>query len=133
MFLYFALKTVKINKNKKSVKFQGDILNFYDFIQIFLFTSNHHLSIFFSEFRPLLHFDTSFNNVVKDPIGMNVVGVVNCCPTSSSPLLWFWITVINTALAYIVLSTCFLARLYKLVNEAFKFQIILHAKTMPNN
>ena len=31
------------NKNKKSVKFQGDMLNFYDFIQVFVFTRNHHL------------------------------------------------------------------------------------------
>ena len=31
------------NKNKKSVKFQGDTLNFYDFIQVFVFTTNHHL------------------------------------------------------------------------------------------
>ena len=31
------------NKNKKSVKFQGDKLNFYDFIQVFVFTTNHHL------------------------------------------------------------------------------------------
>ena len=89
------------------------------------------LIYFFSEFCPLLHFDTSFNNVVKDPIEMNVVDVVNCGPTSSSPLLWFWITVINTALTYIVFSTVFLARLYKLVNEVFKFQNILHAITMP--
>ena len=36
------------NKNKKSVKFQGDMLNFYDFIQVFMFTTNHHLN--FSEF-----------------------------------------------------------------------------------
>ena len=28
----------------KSVKFQGDILNFCDFIQVFVFTSNHHLN-----------------------------------------------------------------------------------------
>ena len=27
------------NKNKKSVKFQGDMLNFYDFIQVFVFTT----------------------------------------------------------------------------------------------
>ena len=33
------------NKNKKSVKFQGDILNFYDFIQVFVFTTNHHFKI----------------------------------------------------------------------------------------
>ena len=31
------------NKNKKSVKFQGDTLNFCDFIQVFVFTPNHHL------------------------------------------------------------------------------------------
>ena len=32
------------NKNKKSVKFQGDMLNFCDFIQVFVFTPNHHLN-----------------------------------------------------------------------------------------
>ena len=31
------------NKNKKSVKFQGDMFNFCDFIQVFVFTRNHHL------------------------------------------------------------------------------------------
>ena len=31
------------NKNKKSVKFQGDVLNFCDFIHVFVFTTNHHL------------------------------------------------------------------------------------------
>ena len=34
------------NKNKKSVKFQGDMLNFCDFIQVFVFTRNHHLNSF---------------------------------------------------------------------------------------
>ena len=34
---------IENNKNKKSVKFQGDILNFCDFIQVFVFTTNHHL------------------------------------------------------------------------------------------
>ena len=34
------------NKNKKSVKFQGDMSNFYDFIQVFVFTRNHHLKDF---------------------------------------------------------------------------------------
>ena len=43
MSLYFALLTVENNKNKKSVKFQGDMLNFCDFIQDFVFTTNHHL------------------------------------------------------------------------------------------
>ena len=31
------------NKNKKSVKFQGGMLIFCDFIQVFVFTRNHHL------------------------------------------------------------------------------------------
>ena len=43
MSLYFALLTFENNKNKKSVKFQGDMLNFCDFIQVFVFTRNHHL------------------------------------------------------------------------------------------
>ena len=34
---------MKNNKNKKSVKFQGDMLNYCDFIQVFVFTSYHHL------------------------------------------------------------------------------------------
>ena len=33
------------NKNKKSVKFQGDMLNFCDFIQVYVFTRNHHLKV----------------------------------------------------------------------------------------
>ena len=33
------------NKNKKSVKFQGDMSIFYDFIQVFVFTTNHHLNL----------------------------------------------------------------------------------------
>ena len=32
------------NKNKKSVKFQRDMLKFCDFIQVFVFTRNHHLN-----------------------------------------------------------------------------------------
>ena len=43
---YFALYTVENNKNKKSVKFQGDMLNFCDFIQVFVFTRNHHLKVY---------------------------------------------------------------------------------------
>ena len=34
------------NKNKKSVKFQGDMLNFCDFIQVFVITRNHHLKLY---------------------------------------------------------------------------------------
>ena len=33
------------NKNKKFVKFQGDMLNFSVFIQVFVFTPNHHLNM----------------------------------------------------------------------------------------
>ena len=44
MSFYFALLTVENNKNKKSVKFQGDMLNFCEFIQVFVFTTNHHLN-----------------------------------------------------------------------------------------
>ena len=43
MSLYF--ETVENNKNKKSVKFQGDMLNYCDFIQVFVFTSYHHLKL----------------------------------------------------------------------------------------
>ena len=35
--------TVENNTNKTSGKFQGDMLNFCDFIQVFVFTTNHHL------------------------------------------------------------------------------------------
>ena len=31
------------NKNKKSVKFQGDMFNFCDFIQVSVISTNHHL------------------------------------------------------------------------------------------
>ena len=31
------------NQNKKSVKFQGRMFHFCDFIQVFVFTRNHHL------------------------------------------------------------------------------------------
>ena len=33
------------NKKKKSVKFQGGMFNFCDFIQVFVFTTNHHLKL----------------------------------------------------------------------------------------
>ena len=39
------------NKNKKSVKFQGDMLNFCDFIQVFVFTTNHHLNVKYGLFN----------------------------------------------------------------------------------
>ena len=45
MSLYFALLTVENNKNKKSVKFLGHLLNFCDFIQVYVFSTNHHLKV----------------------------------------------------------------------------------------
>ena len=45
MPLYFALETVENTKNKKSVKFQGHMLHFCDFIQVYVFSTNHHLKI----------------------------------------------------------------------------------------
>ena len=30
----------------RSFKFQGDMLNFGDFIQVYVFTTNHHLNIY---------------------------------------------------------------------------------------
>ena len=56
MSLYFALQTVENNKNKKSVKFQGDMLNFCDFIQVFVFTGNHHLK----------YLSSNYENKIKD-------------------------------------------------------------------
>ena len=50
------------NKNKKSVKFQGDMLNFCDFIQVFVFTRNHHLK---DDLPYLLH---GFRNKYFDEI-----------------------------------------------------------------
>ena len=44
MSLFFALSAVENNKKKKSVKFQGDKLNFCNLIQVYVFTTNHHLN-----------------------------------------------------------------------------------------
>ena len=46
---------VQNNKNKKSVKFQGDMLNFCDSIQIFVFTTNHHLIPYMFILEAALH------------------------------------------------------------------------------
>ena len=43
MSLYFVFQTVENNKNKKSANFQGDTIILYGFIQIFVYTTNHHL------------------------------------------------------------------------------------------
>ena len=49
-----TILTVENNKNKKSVKFQGDMLNFCDFIQVFVFTRNHHLNELHSVMPPFM-------------------------------------------------------------------------------
>ena len=50
------------NKNKKTVKFQGDTLIFCDFIQVFVFTRNHHLKpeLFLSQINLYTFSDTFF-------------------------------------------------------------------------
>ena len=48
-----SVKTVENNKNKKSVKFHGVMLIFCDFVQVYVFTTNHHLKRFvFLQLRP---------------------------------------------------------------------------------
>ena len=55
------------NKIKKSVKFQGDTLNFYGFIQVFVFTTNHHL-------KSLTSFSLSKVITDRQVVGLLVVG-----------------------------------------------------------
>ena len=44
MSLYFALWTVENSKNEKSVEFRGGMLCLCDFVQVYMFTTNHHLN-----------------------------------------------------------------------------------------
>ena len=45
------------------MKFQGDILNFCDFIQVFVFTTNHHLNeTALDSGRSLMHYKGSPSN-----------------------------------------------------------------------
>ena len=73
MSLYFALYAVENNKNKKSVKFPGDTLNFRDFIQVFVFTANHHLTQ--SSYRYKIQWN--FN-------GSNIFGTMKICSKQKS-------------------------------------------------
>ena len=65
------------NKNKKSVKFQGDMLNFCDFIQVFVFTTNHHLNCWLyracflhvRSIRPNKNMCGSGNSLKKNRVG----------------------------------------------------------------
>ena len=52
------------DKNKKSVKFQGDMINFYDFIQVFVLTTNHHLNS--NNHNPILSVHTVIVKEVKN-------------------------------------------------------------------
>ena len=54
------------NKNKKSVKFQGDMLNFCDFIQVFVFTRNHHLKA--NKINRLGRYIASMDNLCVKPL-----------------------------------------------------------------
>ena len=54
------------NKNRKSVKFQGDMLNFCYFIQVFVFTRNHHLNVF--EFLTIVFRRRMFRKYISDRI-----------------------------------------------------------------
>ena len=51
------------NKTKKSVKFHGDLLNYCDFIQVFVFTSYHHLKGRFLKFRIYHNFASLFSKL----------------------------------------------------------------------
>ena len=71
MSAYFASLTVENNKNKKFVKFLGDMLNFYDFIQVFVFTTNLHLNVGRSKFyEPEKSDKVSHNLLVFDIHGL---------------------------------------------------------------
>ena len=59
---------MEINKNKKSVKFQGDMLNFYDFIQVFVFTTNHHLNLFSKSSTQRLFQDLEVSGSIPGPV-----------------------------------------------------------------
>ena len=43
------------------MKFQGDMLNFCDFIQVFVFTRNHHLKYMYSFAHESLHIRQKYN------------------------------------------------------------------------
>ena len=78
------------NKNKKSVKFQGDMLNFCDFIQVFVFTRNHHLKD-----RPVTLSLPSYFKNSEPPIIINI----------TSPYETQYLTSINLFLILISMLT----------------------------
>ena len=64
------------SKNKKSVKFQGDMLNFCDFIQVFVFIRNHHLKMGLS-FISTINYSRPLNEVIAN--GVPVLSTDLCC------------------------------------------------------
>ena len=78
---YFALYTVENNKNKKSVKFQGDMLNFCDFIQVFVFTRNHHLNLIFLKIQTVSNYGLKnyFTSFKISPIFSNRIKTDTVC------------------------------------------------------
>ena len=112
MSLYFALKTGGNNKNKKSVKFQGDMLNFYAFIQVFVFTTNHYLktALIFHvhRYRLFLHmqidclFEARRNiaSVCSSNIPNSKKRFLVLFSEKKNPLYLFYITFINNFSVY---------------------------------
>ena len=73
---YAARPSVENNKNKKSVKFQGDMLNCCDFIQVYVFTTNHHPKVNGYAFRgsnPNIFYVVSLLNRVSTLKGKNLL------------------------------------------------------------
>ena len=58
------------NKNKKSVKFQGDMLNFCDFIQVFVFTTNHHLKVVIADSQTMVEPGVYFSLWMREVTGL---------------------------------------------------------------
>ena len=86
------------NKNKKSVKFQGDMLNFCVFIQVFVFTRNHHLNgplrqyfilyqAVFQRGRKKKEMRHERKKMSKHPPLAHTASAVGPCPTIIAPAL----------------------------------------------
>ena len=48
VYMYCIFLTTEINEIKKSANFQEDTLSFYDFIHVFVITSNYHLNCMYN-------------------------------------------------------------------------------------
>ena len=100
MSLYFASVTVENNKNKKSIKFQGDKLIFCDFIQVFVFTTNHHLNRTCSAcLRALSHLTYT---ALPGSSLYSILGQLSNIPASDSQTNFGWHWVLPTNSRYAV-------------------------------